>query len=103
MGNVYSALKFRKYILVAHSGSFGKKYDQYHLTIYKERLSGLNHKLRFSTKKDLTHFYNLLVNNMQNVPKEKTLFDILIATTHEWGGDKKLKTKRLLSQICEGL
>lgn len=89
---------------MAHSGRFGKRYDEYHLTIYKERFfHGLKHKLRFSTKKDLSNFYNLLVDNMQNAPEEKTLFDILIATTHEWGDDKKLKTKRMLAQICEGL
>lgn len=86
---------------MAHSASFGKTYDQYFLSIYKGKLTdGVYQRLRFYTKKDLINFFNIVEKDAQNELSEKTLFDFLIKTAHEWGGDKKLKTRRLLSQIC---
>ena len=106
---VYSVLSDVKYIYsLLSSRDLEPRYDQYYFCIRTTKYPNkIYYNLRFSTKQDLVNFNRKFWCNyytLNDTEKEQNfLFELLTKTANEWDDNKKLKTKRLLTQICKNM
>lgn len=107
---IYSVICDHKYIYAQLSSrEFARRYDQYFFCVFERDNypSKENYRLRFSTKQDLIRFTDKLWLNYDSLSdidrQQEFLFELLNKTANQWGCNKKLKTKRLLNEICKNM
>jgi len=108
---VYSVNSDAKYIYAQLSSreSLGR-YDQYFFCVFSIASypdSKEHYRLRFSTKQDLVNFGGIFWHNYyslgNNEMQQESLFELLNKTINQWGDNRKLKTKRLLTDLYKNM